>query len=170
MTKLTRLALLAVWLVAPGLALAVDGGDLSGATETTIASEASTHAGGDLTVRRFLLCDGDKNNGDECTVFDSHRASLGTPTRAVFSWNTATGCGTGDVITPRGSDTNDLTVMFNLGPTGSTTLTFPASNVGAQMIVEPVVNRYFTATLTDADDGCSDVEVVLQLFYSNTRR
>ena len=158
----TRFGLvLALALMVPGIVLATEGGKMSTATEATLAAEKDTDVSGVATTVRFLLSDADPGaSTTAATVFDTQAPGLGTPSQAIFGFHTSTGCTAADTFTPQGSDTDNLTIKYDLGPSGSTTLV-----PGAQMVVSPIVNRYLTATITDADGSCTDAELTLQLIY-----
>lgn len=152
--------LLTALLWVPLSSLATEGGDMSTSTDTTLDDERNSGTVGIATIRRFLLSDGDPGaSTTAATVFDT-QGSGGTPSIAIFGFHTSTGCTAADTFTPQGSETNDLTIKYDLGPAGSTTLA-----PGQQMVVSPIVNRYLTATITDADASCTDAELTLQLIY-----
>lgn len=164
MTTLTRLAILAVWLALPATVLATEGGSITTATDATLAAEKPSETRGTSTIQRFLVCDRNPDDNEDCGLFDTHQSGLGTPSRAVFFFHTNTGCTEGtETVEPKGTDTDDKTRAASLGPIGSTTIL-----VSQQMVVQPVVNRYLFANILDADNDCTDIEVMLQLFYDKS--
>jgi hypothetical protein len=166
MKHLLWLLTLGAWMVS-GVTWAADGSRPSASDVAAVAAIDSTSDRGTAIVDRYLICDSAGGNGTFCTSFDT-KSRGGTPTRAVFSFVRGNGTCTGDTVTPMGSDVAALSLFSAIGPSGSTTLAPPSSGTVQQMVVEPIINRYLTVQKNDADSSCTDIEVLLQLFYDKT--
>lgn len=150
-------------------AWAADGNRPSVSGNAQVALMKNTSDLGSSIVDRYLICDSAGGNGTLCAAFDTQGSGhMGTPSRAVFSFVRGGGTCTGDTITPSASDVADLSLFTAIGPSGSLTLAPPSGTTVNQMVVSPIVNRYLTVLKNDADSSCTDVEVLLQLFYDKT--
>ena len=155
------LLVLGLWV--PAGVWAADGNRPSVSGSALVAAIPNTFDRGSVVEDHWLVCDRAGGAAVTCNTFDtidSTRTHNGIPDRVVFSWVRGGGTCAGDTVTPQGSDVSDGSVNYNLGPSGSITL-----SVGQQMVVSPSVNRYYQVLITDADSSCTDVEVLLTLVY-----
>jgi len=118
----------------------------------------SNYASGQWLVHEYMLCDGD-HTLTNCNEIDLHvETAAGLPQHAVVDINRLTGCSGTPVVQVRGLNTP-------LGfPIALQDLTLAGVS---SVVVDPNGYRYLDAMLTDAV-GCSDLEVIVRLFYPRT--
>lgn len=168
------LAFVAAWLALPWSASAQLIA-LSTSGDANLAAEAPTSTAGAVTIRRGLIC-----NATACNIIDltpSGGGSPGLPDRAVFAIEKDTGCASTVDFTPQGSnrsgawdDCTGAGTPYTCCTGVNTGCTFDLSaaiqDVGNQVVVTPIVNRYITGLLADTG-SCTDVEVMVTLYYEN---
>ncbi len=119
----------------------------------------SHHAAGDFRSQAFYLCD-ERDSGDSaCGEFDLRNGTMGWPHHYVIEINATTGCSATPEVIPRvrwetGGTSHDL-VTTSLTPTGTSAQVFDWPS-------HPILDAGLVGDLT----GCTDIEVILRLFYS----
>lgn len=100
----------------------------------------------------------------ESTVFGNN---YGAPNEVSLGFELATSCtGTVNVTLQGANDDNAAAVLYNYGSSQAA----PASGLGNQVIVtNAFTNRYIVATVSNANNDCTDVEAILTLVWYENR-
>jgi hypothetical protein len=106
-------------------------------------------------VRECFLCDGD-HSATDCAEFDLHVEGAGLPSYLTADLAATTGCGAVEV------DVRGLSRQLGVPHVYATMTAAGTSSIR----LDPVRHRHLDADVDiTTSAGCTDVEVILRLFY-----